>query len=188
MAENFPVIKRLMTDADLERALVALAAHLHRDFPEDPDLVLLGIRTRGVFVAQRLAQILREKHNQQVILGEIDITLYRDDLSTLGPQAIVGSTDIDFDVTGKNIILVDDVLFTGRTVRAALDQIVDFGRPRLVRLLVIIDRGMHEYPIEADYMAKKIDTDETQVVQVRLSETDGDDGILLCHRPDPAQG
>lgn len=188
MAENFPVIKRLMPAADLDRALVALAAQVHRDFPDDPDLVLLGIRTRGVYVAQRLARILQEKHAQQVTLGEMDITLYRDDLSTLGPQAIVGSTEMDFDVTGKNIILVDDVLFTGRTVRAALDQIVDFGRPRLVRLLVIIDRGMHEYPIEADYMAKKIDTEETQVVQVRLSETDGEDGILLCRRPDLSVG
>src|SRR5690606_39023079 len=128
-----------------------------RDFPHSPDLVLMGIRTRGVYIAQRLAAILREKHNQQVTMGEIDITLYRDDLSTLGPQAVVGTTDIDFDVTGKNIILVDDVLFTGRTVRAALDQIVDFGRPRLIRLLVVVDRGLHEYPIQADYVAQKIE-------------------------------
>lgn len=187
MAENFPVIKELMSEADLDRALVALAAQLHRDFHDDPDLVLLGIRTRGVSLAQRLAVIMAEKLNQQVALGEIDITLYRDDLSTLGPQAVVGSTDIGFDVTGKKIILVDDVLFTGRTVRAALDQVVDFGRPKLIRLLALVDRGMHEYPIQADYMALKIDTDETHVVQVRLAENDGDNGVLLCRLPNGEQ-
>lgn len=180
MAEHFPVLRPLMAEADLHRALTLLAAHLHHDFPHDPNLVLLGIRTRGVFLSQRIADILKEKHDQDVQLGEIDITLYRDDLSTLGPQAVVGTTDIGFDVTGKNIILVDDVLFTGRTVRAALDQIVDFGRPRLIRLMVVVDRGMHEYPIQADYVALKVETDNTHVVQVRLTQTDGDNGVLLC--------
>src|SRR5690606_38695588 len=142
---------KLMSDADLERALVALAAQVHRDFPHNPDLVLMGIRTRGVFLAQRIAEILRDKHSQDVSLGEIDITLYRDDLSTLGPQAVVGTTEIGFVLTSKNIILVDDVLFTGRTVRAALDLIVDIGRPKVIRLLVVVDRGMHESPIQADY-------------------------------------
>lgn len=183
MAENFPVLKEIMSEPDLDRALMALAAQLHRDFHDDPDLVLLGIRTRGSHIAHRLVKILAEKFDHHVSTGEIDITLYRDDLSTLGPQAIVGSTDIGFDVTGKKIILVDDVLFTGRTVRAALDQIVDFGRPKLIRLLTLVDRGMHEYPIQADYVAVKIDTDETQVVQVRLQEVDGDNGVLLCSLP-----
>ncbi len=186
MAENFPVLRRLMTEDDLKRALTLLAAHLHHDFPNDPNLVLLGIKTRGTYLSQRLADLMAEKHNQPVALGEIDITLYRDDLSTLGPQAVVGSTDIGFDVTDKKIILVDDVLFTGRTVRAALDQIVDFGRPRLIRLLVVVDRGMHEYPIQADYVAQRVETDETHVVQVRLNETDGDDGVVLCTLPNCA--
>lgn len=184
MVEDFPVQKNLMSEDDLERALIALAAQVHRDFPHNPDLVLMGIRTRGVFLAQRISGILRDKHGQDVALGEVDITLYRDDLSTLGPQAVVGTTEIGFDVTGKNIILVDDVLFTGRTVRAALDLIVDFGRPKVIRLLVVVDRGMHEYPIQADYVAQKIETDETQVVQVRLKAADGDDGVLLCRLPD----
>lgn len=183
MAENFPVIRQLMSEDDLQRALAMLAAHLHNDFPFDENLVLLGIRTRGAHLAHRLAQIMQKNHNQTVLLGELDITLYRDDLSTLGPQAVVGPSDIDFDITGKKIILVDDVLFTGRTVRAALDQIVDFGRPRLVRLLVVVDRGLHEYPIQADYVAQKIDTDESQVVQVRLTETDGDNSVQLCRLP-----
>lgn len=185
MAENFPVERPLLSADDLERGLTMLAAQLYNDFPHDENLVLLGIRTRGVYISQRLAAIMKEKHNQEPALGEIDITLYRDDLSTLGPQAVVGTTDIGFDVTGKKIILVDDVLFTGRTVRAALDQIVDFGRPKLIRLLVVVDRGMHEYPIQADYMAHEVQTNDTHVVQVRIKEVDGDDGVLLCKLPCP---
>jgi pyrimidine operon attenuation protein/uracil phosphoribosyltransferase len=109
--------------------------------------------------------------------------LYRDDLSTLGPQAVVGSSDIGFDVTDRKIILVDDVLFTGRTVRAAMDEIVDYGRPRLIRLLVVVDRGMHEYPIQSDYTGQHVETNEGHVVQVRLNEVDGDDNVFLCALP-----
>ncbi len=165
----------------MRRAMTLLAAHIHRDYPNDPDLVLLGIKTRGVYIARRLAEIISKNHDQKVALGEIDITLYRDDLSTLGPQAVVGTSDIGFDVTGKKIILVDDVLFTGRTVRAAMDAIVDFGRPNVIRLLVVTDRGMHEYPIQADYVANRVETNSTHVVQVRLKETDGEDGVVLCN-------
>lgn len=180
MAESFPVEKVLMEEKELNRSVALLANHLHRDFAEDESFVLLGIKTRGVYLADRIAKVLKEKHDQEVQMGSIDITLYRDDLSTLGPQAIVGSSDIGYDVTGKTIVLVDDVLFSGRTVRAALDQIVDFGRPKAVRLLVLVDRGLHEYPIQADYVALKIDTDYSQVVQVRFEETDGDNGVWLC--------
>lgn len=183
MAENFPVAKVLMEQKELDRSIALLANHLHRDFAEDESFVLLGIKTRGVYLADRLAKMLKEKHDQKVEVGQIDITLYRDDLSTLGPQAIVGSTDINYDITGKTIVLVDDVLFSGRTVRAALDQIVDFGRPKAVRLLVLIDRGLHEYPIQADYVGMKLDTDYTQVVQVRFHEVDGHDDVLLCVLP-----
>lgn len=180
MAENFPVSRVMMEADDLERVLAVLAAHVHRDYPNDPDLVLLGIKTRGVYLAQRLARRLEEAHGHKAAVGEIDITLYRDDLSTLGAQAVVGSTDMGFDVTGKKIILVDDVLFTGRTVRAALDEIVDFGRPNAIRLLVVVDRGMREYPIQADYIGQKVETNETHVVQVRLTETDGENRVVLC--------
>jgi len=183
VAENFPISRILMEADGLQRAMGVLAAHLHRDFPNDPNLVLLGIKTRGVYLAKRLAEQMEKAHGQRVTQGEIDITLYRDDLSTLGAQAVVGTTDIGFDVTDKVIILVDDVLFTGRTVRAALDEIVDFGRPRLIRLLVVVDRGMREYPIQADYIGARIDTDETNVVQVRLKEVDGDDRVVLCTLP-----
>lgn len=183
MAENFDVSRVLMEEDGLDRVMSVLAAHVHRDFPNDPDLVLLGIKTRGVYLAQRLRDRLRQAHNQDVVMDEIDITLYRDDLSTLGPQAVVQKAGLNFDVTGKNIILVDDVLFTGRTIRAALDEIVDFGRPRSIRLLVVVDRGMREYPIQADYIGMKVETDSTHVVQVRLTETDGDNRVLLCSLP-----
>jgi pyrimidine operon attenuation protein / uracil phosphoribosyltransferase len=180
VAENFPIERVLMEADDLQRAIALLAAHLHRDFPHDPNLVLLGIKTRGVFIARRIAQQLVSAHKQNVFTGEIDITLYRDDLSTLGPQAVVGKSEVGFDVTGKSIVLVDDVLYTGRTVRAALDEIVDFGRPNLIRLMVIADRGMREYPIQAEYVAQRVETNATHMVQVRLKEVDGDDRVLLC--------
>jgi pyrimidine operon attenuation protein/uracil phosphoribosyltransferase len=167
----------------LKRELALLAAHIHRDFPNDPDLVLLGIKTRGIYLAQRLVRQLEAAHQQKVEMGEIDITLYRDDLSTLGPQPIVGKTHIDFDITDKKIILIDDVIFTGRTIRAALDEIVDYGRPRLIRLLCIVDRGLREYPIQPDYVCQRVETDYSQVVQVRLSEADGEDRVVLCTRP-----
>ncbi|MEI7633385.1 MAG: bifunctional pyr operon transcriptional regulator/uracil phosphoribosyltransferase PyrR [bacterium] len=184
MAENFPVLRVMMESDDIERALALLAAHIHRDFPHDPNLVLLGIKTRGIYLAQRLARHIASAHNQQVMVGDIDITLYRDDLSTLGPQPVVGRTTIDFDVTGKKIILIDDVIFTGRTIRAALDEIVDFGRPLLIRLLALVDRCLREYPIQPDYTAQRVETDYTQVVQVRLAECDGEDRVLLCRLPE----
>lgn len=169
-----------MESDDLSRALVLLAAHLHNDFPNDSDLVLLGIKTRGIYIAERLTQQLEKAHGQKVKMGVLDITLYRDDLSTLGAQPVVGKTTIDFDVTGKKIILIDDVIYTGRTIRAALDEIVDFGRPRLIRLLALVDRGLREYPIQPDYTAQRVETDNTHVVQVRLAEVDGEDRIVLC--------
>jgi pyrimidine operon attenuation protein/uracil phosphoribosyltransferase len=174
-----------MESDDLARAFSLLAAHLHRDFPHDPDLVLLGIKTRGVFIASRLQQILQSNHGQKVDMGELDITLYRDDLSTLGNQPVVGKTQINFDVTDKKIILTDDVLFTGRTIRAAMDEIVDFGRPRLIRLLAIVDRGLREYPIQPDYIGQRIETDYSQVIQVRLAEADGEDRVLMCKLENP---
>lgn len=173
-----------MSQGDLQRAIALLAAHIHRDFPHDADLVLLGIKTRGVYIAERLVRQLESAHGQKVTMGVLDITLYRDDLSTLGSQPVVGKTTIDFDVTDKKIVLVDDVIYTGRTIRAAMDEIVDFGRPRLIRLLALVDRGLREYPIQPDYVAQRVETDYSQVIQVRLQETDGEDGVMVCRLPD----
>lgn len=180
VAEDFPVKRVLMESDDLARSIGLLAAQLHRDFPHDPELVLLGIRTRGVYIAGRLAARMLEAHKQAVQVGTLDITLYRDDLSSLGPQPVVGHSDVEFDVDSRNIVVVDDVLYTGRTIRAAMDEIVDFGRPRLIRLLVVVDRGLREYPIQADYVGMTIQTTPSEMVQVRLTESDGEDRVLLC--------
>lgn len=186
MAEDFP-IQRVLMDADgLMRALALLAAHLHRDFPNDPGLVILGIKTRGVYLAERLLRQMEAAHGQKAAMGMLDITLYRDDLSTLGAQPVVGKTTVDFDITGKKIVLVDDVVYTGRTIRAALDEIVDFGRPKLIRLLALVDRGLREYPIQPDYCGIRIETASSQVVQVRLKEVDQEDRVVLCGLPNAA--
>ena len=180
MAHHFPVLRTLMTSEDLDRSLMLLAAQIYCDFPNDPDLILVGIKTRGVYLARRLAALIKRNHGQDVALGELDITLYRDDLSTLGPQPMVTGSELSFDVNNKKLIIVDDVLYTGRTIRAAMDHVVDYGRPSLMRLLVIVDRGMREYPIQSDYTGLKINTENGQVIQVRLPEVDGDQDVLLC--------
>lgn len=177
-----------MSGEDLQRALGLLAAHLHRDFPNDPELVLLGIKTRGAHLARRLARQLESAHGQKAIVGEIDITLYRDDLSTLGTQPVVNKSELEFEVENKKIILIDDVLYTGRTIRAAMDEIVDFGRPKLIRLLVIVDRGLREYPVQAEYVGQRVETDYTQVIQVRLTESDGEDRVVVCSLPADFKG
>lgn len=184
MAHDFPVLRTLMTKKDLDRSLMLLAAQLHCDFPEDKDLVLVGIKTRGVYLADRLAKLLKTNHKQDVLQAELDITLYRDDLSTLGAQPHVTGSVINMDINDKKMVIVDDVLYTGRTVRAALDHLVDFGRPKLIRLAVVVDRGWREFPIQADYVGLKIDTENNQVIQVRLPETDdGHEDVLLCRLP-----
>jgi len=149
------------------------------DFKNDPDFVLIGLRTRGVTLAQRLQAMIKARTRKEPPLGILDITLYRDDLSTLAKHPIVRPTTLPFDVDDKKIVLVDDVLYTGRTVRAALDQIVDFGRPALVKLAVLIDRGLREYPIQPDYTGLALETNPRQLVQVRLREIDGDEKVLL---------
>lgn len=174
--------RRLMTEQELEQVLQELCQQIVQQFESPEDLVIIGIRTRGVTLAQRLQRLLSARYRAEIPLGTLDITLYRDDLSQLASQPLVQATDLPFDVSGKKIILVDDVLFTGRTVRAALDQLVDFGRPGVVRLLVIIDRGWREYPIQPDFVGKKIETALNENVQVRLKEIDGEDGVYIVPR------
>ena len=143
------------------------------------DLALIGIRARGVPIAARLAAHLREIAGVDVPTGTLDITLYRDDLmrTPIGPQPVVRLTEIPFSIDGRHILLVDDVLFTGRTVRAALDALIDFGRPSAIQLVVLIDRGHRELPIRADYVGRNIPTARQQSVQVRLTELDGRDEV-----------
>ncbi len=145
------------------------------------DLALVGIRERGVPIARRIAAQLFEITGRQVPTGALDITLYRDDLmrQAVGPQPVVRSTDIPFNIDERVILLVDDVLYTGRTIRAALDALIDFGRPRAIQLIVLVDRGHRELPIKADYVGKNVPTSRRESVQVRLQEVDGHDEVVI---------
>ena len=148
------------------------------------DLRLVGIRTRGVPIAKRIAGILAGITGREVPTGALDITLYRDDLMAhdVGPQPLVRSTEIPFNLDGKHVLLVDDVLYTGRTIRAALDALIDFGRPKSIQLVVLVDRGHRELPIRADYVGKNVPTSAAEVVQVKLTEVDGVDAVELWER------
>lgn len=147
-----------------------------------PDLCLLGIRNRGAYLARRLAGCIKKIEDRDVPVGILDITLYRDDLSLIAEQPVVRKTEINFDITGKVAVLVDDVLYTGRTIRAALDALIDFGRPRAIQLAVLIDRGHRELPIRADYVGKNIPTSKNETVEVRLEEADGNEEVVIIEK------
>ena len=167
-------------DADrMSRALTRIAHEILERNRGLDELALVGIRTRGVPIARRLARALREINGDDVPTGALDITLYRDDLmrNPVGPQPLVRRTEIPFSIDNRKILLVDDVLYTGRTTRAALDALIEFGRPRLIQLVVLVDRGHRELPIKADYVGKNIPTSPSQSVQVRLMEIDGRDEV-----------
>jgi len=167
-------------DADrVARSLTRIAHEIVERNRGVEDLALVGIRARGVPLARRLAEALREVAGVEVPTGVLDITLYRDDLMQhpVGPQPLVRKTEIPFSIDDRVILLVDDVLYTGRTVRAALDALIDFGRPRAIQLVVLVDRGHRELPIRADYVGRNIPTSRQQSVQVRLTEIDGRDEV-----------
>ena len=170
----------VVMDADrISRALTRIAHEIVERNRGVEALALVGIRTRGVPMAQRLARAIHEISGHDVPLGLLDITLYRDDLMrhTVGPQPLVRRTEIPFSIDDQRILLVDDVLYTGRTTRAALDALIDFGRPKSIRLVVLVDRGHRELPIKADYVGKNLPTSFSQSVRVRLTETDGCDEV-----------
>ncbi|HET9263825.1 MAG TPA: bifunctional pyr operon transcriptional regulator/uracil phosphoribosyltransferase PyrR [Vicinamibacterales bacterium] len=173
-------------DADrMSRALTRIAHEILERNRGLDEIALVGIRTRGVPLARRLARALKEINGDDVPTGALDITLYRDDLmrQPVGPQPVVRRTEINFSIDDRKILLVDDVLYTGRTVRAALDALIDFGRPRAIQLIVLVDRGHRELPIKADYVGKNIPTSLRQSVQVRLQEIDGTDEIVIEGEP-----
>jgi pyrimidine operon attenuation protein/uracil phosphoribosyltransferase len=145
------------------------------------ELALVGIRTRGVPLAKRLAKAIHEINGHEIPTGALDITLYRDDLmrTAVGAQPVIRKTEIPFSIDNKSILLVDDVLYTGRTIRAALDALIEFGRPRVIQLVVLVDRGHRELPIKADYVGKNLPTSQTQSVQVHLMEVDGRDEVEI---------
>jgi pyrimidine operon attenuation protein/uracil phosphoribosyltransferase len=151
-------------------------------------MALVGVRTRGAPLARRLARLLKETTGVEPRVGAVDITLYRDDLTTIAPNPVMKGTDIPFSIDGRSVVLVDDVLFTGRTVRAAIDELIDFGRPARIELAVLVDRGHRELPIRPDFVGKVVATKREQTVQVLVSEEDGEDHVVLCDRVHPAGG
>lgn len=176
---------RIMDAAGMKRALSRLASEIVENNRGAKDLYLVGIRRRGVPLAERIAAKIEALEGQRPLYGILDITLYRDDLSTVGANPIVNRTELDNDIEGKNIVLVDDVLYTGRTIRAALDQLMDFGRPRKVQLAVLIDRGREhrELPIQADFIGKLVPTKQTEIIKVMLKEFDEVEAVGIFERP-----
>ncbi len=180
-----PVLRQkaqLMSASEIERTLVRLAHEIIEKNNGIKDLGLVGVRRRGVPIAQRLAAMIQRIEKKPVPVGTLDITLYRDDLSTLGPKPIVQKTELGFDIGDKNILLIDDVLYTGRTARAAMDALFHYGRPRLVQLCVLIDRGHRELPIEATYVGRMVQTTATEIIEVKLREVDDAEKVLLVER------
>ncbi len=169
----------------MKRAISRLASEIVEDNQGAKDLYLVGIRRRGVPIAERIVKKIEDLEGEKPLYGIIDITLYRDDLSTVGANPIVNRTELDADIENKNIILVDDVLYTGRTIRAALDQLMDFGRPRKVQLAVLIDRGREhrELPIQADFIGKVVPTKKTEIIKVMLKEYDDVEAVGIFERP-----
>lgn len=173
---------KLLDKDSLGRSIMRIAHEILEKNKGTTQLCLVGIRKRGIYLAGRLAACIEKIEKEKIPVGVLDITLYRDDLSLIAAQPVVHKTEIDFDITDKNIILVDDVLYTGRTVRAALDALMDLGRPRSIQLAVLIDRGHREIPLRPDYIGKNIPTAKNETVEVRLNETDGKDEVVIVSK------
>ncbi|MDD5422077.1 MAG: bifunctional pyr operon transcriptional regulator/uracil phosphoribosyltransferase PyrR [Candidatus Omnitrophota bacterium] len=175
--------KAKVLDKDsMERTIERLAHEIIEKVKPMDKIAVIGIKCRGAYIGQRLAGKIEEIGGKKIPVGALDITLYRDDLTQASEQPVVHATEIDFEIDGKKIILVDDVLYTGRTVRCALDALVDFGRPAQIQLAVLVDRGHRELPIRADYVGKNVPTSIDEVVEVKLSEVDGKDEVVLCEK------
>lgn len=173
---------RVLDKDTLNRSLVRIAHEILEKNKGTKDLCLIGIRNRGAYLAKRLSESINGIDGVTVPVGILDITLYRDDLTLIAAQPVVHKTEIGFDINDKNVVLVDDVLYTGRTARAALDALIDFGRPKSIQLAVLVDRGHRELPIRADYVGKNIPTAKKETVEVRLAEADGKDEVVIVEQ------
>jgi pyrimidine operon attenuation protein / uracil phosphoribosyltransferase len=173
---------QLMSPSEIERTLVRLAHEINERNNGVNDLVLVGIKRRGIPLAQRLGKLLQRIEKKEIPVGTLDISLYRDDLTTLGPKPVVQKGDIGVPVAGKVVVLIDDVLYTGRTVRAGMDALFAHGRPRLVQFCVLIDRGHRELPVEATFVGRRIQTQDNEIVEVQLKETDDAEKVLLVEK------
>jgi pyrimidine operon attenuation protein/uracil phosphoribosyltransferase len=171
--------RRIMTAEEIRRAIIRISHEIVEKQAGTEGLVLVGIQRRGVPLARRFADAIEENEGVRLPVGALDITFYRDDLSLVAAQPIVKGTELPFDLNGATIVLVDDVLYTGRTIRAAMDALVDFGRPQAIRLAVLVDRGHRELPIRADHVGKNVPTSREEIVRVHLEETDGEDGVEI---------
>ena len=169
--------RQIMTADEIRRATVRISHEIVEKQAGTDGLALIGIQRRGVPLARRLAEAIHEHEGVALPVGALDITFYRDDLSMIAQQPLVKGTDLPFDLNGRTIVLVDDVLYTGRTIRAAMDALVDFGRPQAMRLAVLVDRGHRELPIRADHVGKNVPTSREEVVRVHLAEIDDEDGV-----------
>ena len=173
---------QLMSASEVERTLIRLAHEILEKNNGIDDLALVGIRRRGVPLAERLAKIIQRIEKKPVLVGTLDITLYRDDLSTLDSKPVVRKSEMEIPIEGKSVVLVDDVLFTGRTTRAAMDALFRVGRPKRLQLCVLIDRGHRELPIEAAFIGRTVQTTENQIIEVKLREVDDAEKVLLMER------
>jgi pyrimidine operon attenuation protein/uracil phosphoribosyltransferase len=178
--------KLLMTAAEIDLVLARISAEIVEKLGPEDEFAVIGIRRRGVHIAQRLCDKIEAILKHSIPIGVLDITLYRDDLTTVANRPLLRETLIDFNIENLSLVLVDDVLYTGRTIRSALDGIVDLGRPKRVQLAVLIDRGGRELPIQADYVGKHVQTAEDETVEVRLKEEDGEERVLILKRPYPS--
>jgi len=173
---------RVLDKDALNRGILRIAHEILEKNKGTNNLCLIGIRNRGAYLAKRLGDNIEKIENEKVPVGILDITLYRDDLTLIASGPVVHKTEIDFDITDKNIVLVDDVLFSGRTARAALDALIDLGRPKSIQLAVMVDRGHRELPIRADFVGKNIPTSKNETVEVRLQEVDGVDEVVIVEK------
>jgi len=173
---------KLLDREGLNRSLMRIAHEIVEKNKGTQGLCLVGIRNRGAYLAKRLADCIEKIEQERIAVGILDITLYRDDLTLIASQPVVHKTEINFDITDKNIVLVDDVLYTGRTVRAALDALIDLGRPKSIQLAVLVDRGHRELPVRADFVGKNVPTAQNETVEVRLAEADGKDEVVIIEK------
>jgi pyrimidine operon attenuation protein/uracil phosphoribosyltransferase len=174
-------MKKIMEESEIRRALIRIAHEIIEKNKGIKNLALIGIKRRGDFVARRIAKRLEKDEKHKIPIGALDITLYRDDLQLVAEAPIIEDTDIAFNINQKTIILVDDVLYTGRTIRAAIEEILDFGRPKAIQLAVLIDRGHRELPIQADFIGKKVPAAKSEIIDVHIKELDGEDSVIIHH-------
>ena len=180
--------KAVIMDAkQMERAMVRIAHEIVEQNKGIKDLMIIGIKRRGDTLGKRIAGIIDKIESCTVPYGAIDITFYRDDLQTIALQPVVNQSELNLDITGKVVVLVDDVLYTGRTVRAAIDELLDFGRPKRIELAVLVDRGHRELPIKADYVGKNVPTSQKEIIGVRTKEEDGDEKVIIKEKADEVE-